>query len=41
MDRLNHYRKLIREILTDHTKVPYTHGDIKSESSILSTQNGL
>ncbi|MGK7877881.1 MAG: XisI protein [Xenococcaceae cyanobacterium] len=32
MDRLNHYRKLIKEILTAHSKVPYKHGKIKFET---------
>lgn len=32
MDKLNHYRKLIREILTNHSKVPYKHGNIKFET---------
>ena len=32
MDRLENDRKLIREILTEHTKVPYKHGDIQFET---------
>lgn len=32
MDRLDRYRQLIREILTNHTKIPYAHGDIKFET---------
>ncbi len=32
MDRLNNYRKLIREIITNHTTVSYKHGDIKFET---------
>lgn len=32
MDRLDHYRQLIREIITDYAKIPYKHGDIKFET---------
>ncbi|ESA34648.1 hypothetical protein N836_15770 [Leptolyngbya sp. Heron Island J] len=32
MDRLNEYRQLIRDLIKDHTKVPYKHGDIKFET---------
>lgn len=32
MDRLNDYRQLIRNLITDHTKVPYKHGDIRFET---------
>jgi hypothetical protein len=31
MDTLEHYRQLIRKILTDHTQVPYAHGDVHFE----------
>jgi hypothetical protein len=29
---LNHYRQLIREIITKHTKIDYAHGDIQFET---------
>ncbi len=32
MDRLNNYRKLIEEIITNHTIIPYKHGDLKFET---------
>ncbi len=32
MDRLNRYRQLIRDILTEHSKIPYKHGDIAFET---------
>ena len=32
MDRLSEYRQLIRDLITDHTKVPYKHGDIRFET---------
>ncbi len=32
MDRLDAYRQLIRTILTEHTKIPYSHGDIQFET---------
>ncbi|MDJ0675641.1 MAG: XisI protein [Calothrix sp. MO_167.B42] len=32
MDRLDDYRQLIQDILTDHGKVPYKYGDIKFET---------
>ena len=32
MDKLTHYRKLIREILSNHTKIPYPQGNIKFET---------
>ena len=32
MDRLNEYRQLIRDLILDHTKVPYKYGDIKFET---------
>lgn len=31
MDRLDDYRQLIQDLITDHTKVPYKHGDIRFE----------
>ncbi len=30
METLTHYRQLIRQILTEHARVPYTYGEIKS-----------
>ena len=32
MDTLNHYRQIIREILTSLTKIPYAHGEIQFET---------
>ena len=32
MNRLNEYRQLIKTLLTEHTQVPYRHGDIKFET---------
>lgn len=32
MDRVESYRKLVREIITAHTAVPYKHGDIQLET---------
>lgn len=32
MDRLNEYRQLIRDLITDYTKVPYKHSDIRFET---------
>ena len=32
MDTRENYRQLIREILTEHTKVPYAYGDIQFET---------
>ncbi|MDR9403320.1 MAG: XisI protein [Halothece sp. Uz-M2-17] len=32
MDKLNYYRKLIREILSNYAKIPYSHGNIKFET---------
>lgn len=32
MDTLEHYRQLIRNILIEHTRIPYKHGDIKFET---------
>ena len=32
MDKLNHYRQLIQEILTEYGRIPYKHGDIKFET---------
>ena len=32
MDRLNEYRQLIRDLIAEHTKVPYKHGDIRFET---------
>ena len=32
MDKLNHYRQLIRDILMEYTRIPYKHGDIKFET---------
>lgn len=32
MDKLNYYRKLIREILSNHAKIPYKNGNIKFET---------
>jgi hypothetical protein len=32
MDTREHYQRLIREILTEHTKVPYAYGDIQFET---------
>ena len=32
MDRLNRYRQLIRHILTEHSKIPYKHGEIAFET---------
>lgn len=32
MDALENYRRLIRQILTEHAQIPYAHGDIQSET---------
>ncbi|MBE9068136.1 XisI protein [Leptolyngbya cf. ectocarpi LEGE 11479] len=32
MDRLTDYRQLVRDLIMDHTKVPYKHGDIRFET---------
>jgi hypothetical protein len=32
MDQLEHYRQLIRTILTEHTKVPFSNSDAKFET---------
>jgi hypothetical protein len=32
MDTREHYRQLIQEILTEHTKIPYAYGDIQFET---------
>jgi hypothetical protein len=32
MDTLNHYRQLIRQLLTEQTKIPYAHGAIQFET---------
>lgn len=32
MDTLDNYRQLIRQILTEHTRVPYAYGDIQHET---------
>jgi hypothetical protein len=32
MDTLDNYRQLIREIITEHTRVPYAYGDIQFET---------
>lgn len=32
MDTLDHYRQIIRQILTDYTQVPYAYGDIEFET---------
>ncbi|NER82605.1 MAG: XisI protein [Leptolyngbya sp. SIO1D8] len=32
MDRVNHYRKLIKGILINHSKVPYKHGELQFET---------
>lgn len=32
MDKLSDYRQLIRKILSNYSKVPYKHGDIKFET---------
>lgn len=32
MAKLDRYRQLIREIITNHTKIPYTYGDIAFET---------
>lgn len=32
MDTIEHYRQLIRDILTEHTKIPYSYGDIQFET---------
>lgn len=31
MDTLDHYRQLIRNLLTEYTRIPYAHGDIQIE----------
>ncbi|MEB3211973.1 MAG: XisI protein [Leptolyngbyaceae bacterium] len=31
MDQLAHYRTLIKEILENHTQIPYKYGDIRFE----------
>jgi hypothetical protein len=31
MDTLDTYRQIIETILTEHTKIPYAHGDIQTE----------
>ena len=32
MDTLENHRQLIREIITEHTRVPYAYGDIQFET---------
>ncbi len=32
MDSLNDYRRIVRDILTDLTRVPYSIGDLQSET---------
>ncbi|MBW4632781.1 MAG: XisI protein [Iphinoe sp. HA4291-MV1] len=32
MDTLEHYRQLIRDILVEHTKIPYSNGNIQFET---------
>ncbi len=32
MDAVNRYRQIIRDILTEHTEIPYAHGDIHFET---------
>ncbi|MGI2902593.1 XisI protein [Tolypothrix sp. VBCCA 56010] len=32
MDTLEHYRNLICSILSEHTKIPYSYGDIQHET---------
>jgi hypothetical protein len=32
MDTLENYRRLIRQILTEHTRIPYAYGDIQFET---------
>lgn len=32
MDTLEHYRKLICEVITEHTKIPYSHGEVEFET---------
>ena len=32
MDTLEHYRQLIRNIIMEHTRVPYAQGDIQFET---------
>jgi hypothetical protein len=31
MDTIDTYRQLIRNLLTEHTKIPYAHGEIQIE----------
>jgi hypothetical protein len=32
MDTLENYRRLIEKILTEHTRIPYAHGDIQQQT---------
>jgi len=32
MDRLKEYRTIIQKIINDYSKIPYTYGDIKSQT---------
>jgi hypothetical protein len=32
MDRLDSYRRIIKDVLTPYTKIPYSHGDIKCKT---------
>ena len=32
MDTINKYRQIVRNILTEHTEIPYAHGDICFET---------
>ena len=32
MDNLTHHRELLERILSEHTKVPYAHGDIRIQT---------
>jgi hypothetical protein len=32
MDRLDKFRTVIRTILTEHTRVPFAHGDLRCET---------
>jgi hypothetical protein len=32
MDTIAQYRQIIKKILTEHTRIPYAYGDIKTET---------
>mgnify|MGYP000131119319 CR=1 FL=1 len=41
MDRLDEYRQIILDVLEDHARIPYSHGEIKSTVIVDRLQNNL